>query len=84
MYRKSQSLIEELHEKSFIKLVDITRLLFVKSETQGQCPKKKQTTMVINDHGWVEAQDVLSKVANLEKELIRNKMSSKLKKWRNG
>ena len=39
MYKKSQSLIEELYEKSFIKLVDITGLLFVKSETQGQCPK---------------------------------------------
>ena len=64
MYRKSQSLIEELHEKSFFKLVDITGLLFVKSETQGHCPKKK-TTMVINDHGSVEAEDVLSKVANL-------------------
>ena len=53
MYKKSQSLIEELHEKNFIKLVDITGLLFVKSETPGQCPKK--TTMVINNHGSVEA-----------------------------
>ena len=65
MYRTSQSLIKELYEKSFIKLVDITRLLFVKSETPGQCPKNKQTARVINNHGSVKAQDVLSKVANL-------------------
>ena len=31
--KKSQPLIEELYEKSFIKLVDITGLLLVKSET---------------------------------------------------
>ena len=49
--------------ESFIKLVDITGLLFVKSEIQGQCPKK--TAMVINDRGSVKAQDLLSKVANL-------------------
>ena len=40
--KKSQSLIEELYEKSFIKLVDITGLLLVKSEIQGQCLKKLQ------------------------------------------
>ena len=62
MYKKSQSLIEELHEKSFIKLVNINAFLFVKSETQGLSEK---TTMVINDHGSVEAQYVLTKVANL-------------------
>ena len=62
MHRKSQSLIEELYEKSFIKLVDITGLLFVKSEIPGQCPKR---TMVINNNGSVEAQDVPSKVANI-------------------
>ena len=56
-------MIEELYEKSYIKLVDITGLLFVKSETQGQCPKK--ITMVINDHGLVEAQDLFSKLPNM-------------------
>ena len=40
--KKSESLIEELCEKSFIKLVDITGLLLVKSKTQGQCLKKLQ------------------------------------------
>ena len=60
--KKSQSLIEELYEKSFIKLVDITGLLLVKSETQGQCLEK---LVLIKDHRPVEAQDVLSKVTNL-------------------
>ena len=40
--KKSQSLIEELNEKSFIKLIDINGLLLVKIETQGQCLKKLQ------------------------------------------
>ena len=39
-YRKSQSLIEESYEKSLIKLVEITGLLFVKSETQESVQKK--------------------------------------------
>ena len=45
-------------------LFDTAGLLFLKSEIQGQCPKKP-TKMVIIDHGSVEAQDVLSKVPNL-------------------
>ena len=41
--------MEGLYQKSFIKLVDITGLLFVKGETQGQCPKNCNG----NKRSWV-------------------------------
>ena len=46
----SQSLIEELFEKSFINLVDVPGLLFVESETQGQCPKENFNG---NKRSWI-------------------------------
>ena len=65
MYRKSQSLIEELYEKKLIKLVEITGLLLLKVKPRTVSKKTIKTTVVINNHGSVEAQDVFFKVANL-------------------
>lgn len=40
MYEMSQSLIEELYKRSFIRLVDLPGLLYVKNETQRQSSKE--------------------------------------------
>ena len=53
MYRKSQSLIEESYEKSLIKLVEITGLLFVKSETQDSVQKKTTKSYGGNKQSWI-------------------------------
>ena len=66
MYEMSQSLIEETYEKS-LQLSEVPGLLSMNLIKPRDITKKK-STRVTNVHGSMEGQDILSKVAELEKE----------------
>ena len=69
MYEMSQSLIEESYEKS-LKLTEVPGLLSVNHIKLKEANQKK-TIRVTNVHEYMEGQDVLSRLSNLEKEKQR-------------